>query len=47
MPLRNRPRECDFYQVNKLISTIEGKTNEKATVEKSNIIHWKTKVGRK
>lgn len=47
LPLRDRPRECDFYQVNKIVSTVEGKTNERATVEESNIINWKTKVRHK
>lgn len=38
LPLRDRPRECDFYQVNKVINTVEGKTNEEATVNENNVI---------
>lgn len=38
LPLRDRPRESDFYQVSKIINTVEGKTNEVETIKESNII---------
>lgn len=38
LPLRDRPRDTDFYQVNKIINTVEGKTNEEETIKDSNII---------
>lgn len=38
LPLRDRPRDCDYYQVKKIINTVEGKTNENATIENSNVV---------
>lgn len=38
LPLRDRPRESDYYQVKKIIYTEEGKSNENASIEKCNII---------
>lgn len=38
LPLRDRPREQDYYLVKKICITCEGKVDEKATIDSSNYL---------
>lgn len=43
LPLRDRPRESDYYLIKKVINTMEGKVNEQASTSEENIIKKKLK----